>query len=82
MKEYYYPNYDGDNTRWLSSRRRNSLEAKSTQPLPDARKHQIISFIKSGVRIVACIVGAWGNTSSGFILLGVAEIIGIFEELV
>jgi hypothetical protein len=82
MKEDYYPNYDGDNTKWLSSRRRNSLESKSTQTQPDARKHQIISFIKSGVRIVACFIGAWGDISSGFLLLAVAEIIGIYEELV
>lgn len=82
MKKDYYPDYDGDNTKWLSSRRRNSLKSKSTQKLPDARKHQIISFIKSGVRIMACIVGAWGNFPTGFILLAVAEIIGIFEELV
>lgn len=48
----------------------------------DARKHQIISFIKSGIRIVACIVGSLGYLEWGFFGLGIAEVVGILEELV
>ena len=51
------------------------------QQLPDARKHQIISFIKSGIRIVgyACIPFNifWATT---FLIL--SEVVGIIEELV
>lgn len=49
---------------------------------PDAKKHQIVSFIKSGIRIVACIVGSLGYWEWGFFGLGIAEVVGILEELV
>ena len=54
---------------------------KSKQQLPDARKHQIISFVKSGVRILG-----YGfipfNIGVAVTLLIVSEAIGIVEELV
>jgi hypothetical protein len=49
---------------------------------PDAKKHQIISFIKSGIRIAACLAGIWGFYEIGFLGLLIAEIVGIKEELV
>jgi hypothetical protein len=51
------------------------------QELPDAKLHQIISFIKSGVRILG--YGAlWFSLDTAVILLIFSEIIGIVEELV
>ena len=57
--------------------------------VPDPRLHQIISFAKSGVRIVssvAAVVAASSNLSLAVIILaagyGVAEVIGVYEELV
>ena len=51
------------------------------QQLPDARKHQIISFVKSGVRILG-----YGfipfNIGVAVTLLIVSEAVGIVEELV
>ena len=51
------------------------------QQLPDARKHQIISFIKSGIRIIGyvCIPFSlfW---ATAFLIL--SEVVGIIEELV
>ncbi len=51
------------------------------QELPDARLHQIISFIKSIVRIVG-----YGfipfNLETATIILILSELIGIVEELV
>jgi hypothetical protein len=50
---------------------------------PDPRLHQYVSFIKSGVRIVGCIVAV--HTASIFplaIAFLVAELVGIYEELV
>ena len=51
------------------------------QQLPDARKHQIISFVKSGIRIIG-----YGfipfNLATATILLILSEIVGIIEELV
>ena len=48
---------------------------------PDAQKHQIISFIKSAVRILG-----YGfipfNLATATIILILSEIIGIVEELV
>ncbi len=54
---------------------------KPKQQLPDAYKHQIISFIKSGVRILGyglLIV----NVPIAVGVLIFSEVIGIIEELV
>ena len=61
----------------------NSADSKvvKKQELPDARKHQIISFIKSGVRILGyCFIPFSLVTAT--ILLILSEVIGIIEELV
>ena len=51
------------------------------QQLPDAKKHQIISFIKSGIRILG--YGAlWYSLDTAIILLILSEVVGIGEELV
>tara|TARA_B100000925_G_C21653942_1_gene322649 strand:- start:14 stop:196 length:183 start_codon:yes stop_codon:yes gene_type:complete len=51
------------------------------QKYPDAKKHQIISFIKSGIRILG-----YGflpfNLAIATIILILSEVIGIYEELV
>jgi len=51
------------------------------QQLPDARKHQIISFIKSAIRIVGYILIPV-DLISAMLVLVVSEVVGIFEELV
>ncbi len=53
----------------------------SKQQLPDARKHQIISFIKSGIRIVGYAFLPI-NLVIATIILILSEIIGIIEEMV
>ena len=49
--------------------------------LPDAKNHQVISFVKSGVRILG-----YGfllfNLPAAVTLLVLSEIVGIIEELV
>ena len=51
------------------------------QDHPDAKKHQIVSFIKSGIRILG-----YGfllvNLPIAVFLLIFSEVIGIYEELV
>ena len=49
---------------------------------PDPKKHQYISFIKSGFRILAGITLCFGEFVIAGILLIVAEVLGIAEELV
>ena len=56
------------------------LESKKQQ-LPDARKHQIVSFAKSTVRIAGYILIPF-NLESAAIVLILSEVIGIIEELV
>ena len=51
------------------------------QQLPDARKHQIISFVKSGIRILGYIAIPF-NISVAVTLLIVSEAVGIIEERV
>ena len=51
------------------------------EKLPDPRLHQIISFVKSGVRILGYLFIPF-NISVAVTLLVVSEGIGIVEELV
>jgi hypothetical protein len=51
------------------------------QQLPDAKKHQQISFIKSGIRLLG--YGTlWFSLDIAVILLILSEVVGIKEELV
>ena len=52
------------------------------EKLPDPRRHQLISFVKSGIRIISCIFGMFGLFGWAFFGLILSEIVGIFEELV
>ena len=54
---------------------------KELTEYPDAKKHQIVSFIKSGIRIFGYILLPI-NILAGASVLIVSEIIGIIEELV
>ena len=51
------------------------------QKLPDARNHQMISFIKSGIRILGYIFLPFDLTIAMGVLI-FSEIVGIVEELV
>lgn len=50
---------------------------------PDPKKHQLVSFVKSGLRIAGCVCAI---SSGGIVGLAIAfllaEIVGIYEELV
>jgi len=50
--------------------------------MPNQKLHKNVSFFKSGVRIIACVCGLGGKFELAFTLLGVAEIVGIYEEMV
>ena len=54
---------------------------KNLDKLPDPKKHQIISFIKSGVRILGYVFIPF-DLGAAVTLLVVSEAIGILEELV
>ena len=54
---------------------------RQKQQLPDARKHQIISFIKSGIRILGYVLLPF-NLVVSVIFLILSEVVGIIEELV
>lgn len=58
-----------------------SFESESLQDYPDAKKHQIVSFIKSGIRILGYVLIPF-NLFWAAGLLVVSEIVGIIEELV
>lgn len=63
---------------------------------PDAKKHQLISFVKSGIRIAASVgagvailypASAFVSLDALAILIlaagyGLAEVVGVYEELV
>lgn len=49
---------------------------------PDPKKHKHISFVKSGFRILAGATLCFGEFAIAGMLLIVAEILGIVEEMV
>jgi hypothetical protein len=49
---------------------------------PDPMKHKIISFVKSGIRIASFVALAYYEIQLAAVLLVVAELVGIAEELV
>jgi hypothetical protein len=50
---------------------------------PDPRKHQLISFAKSGIRIGGCLAAVLTTSVISLALaLLLAEIVGVYEELV
>lgn len=55
---------------------------------PDPKKHQYISFAKSAIRIFASVVAciAIDNPAAAIVILAigyaVAEVVGVYEELV
>ena len=48
---------------------------------PDPKKHQLISFLKSAVRITGYVALPFG-IGLGVTILAISELIGIIEELV
>ena len=55
--------------------------SKLAQQLPDAKKHQLVSFAKSGIRILGYVFLPFDLTTAMGVLF-FSEIIGIIEELV
>lgn len=51
------------------------------QQLPDARMHQRISFIKSGIRLLGYVLLPF-DIVAATIFLFISEVVGILEELV
>ena len=54
---------------------------KNLEKLPDPKKHQIISFVKSGVRILGYLLIPF-DLGAAVALLVVSEAVGILEEMV
>ena len=54
---------------------------KNDKQAPDAQLHQIVSFIKSGVRILGYAFIPF-NLIAATVVLVVSEVVGILEELV
>ena len=54
---------------------------KNLDKLPDPKKHQIISFVKSGIRILGYIFIPF-DLGAAVTLLVVSEAVGIAEEMV
>lgn len=55
---------------------------RSQKNVPDPRLHQYVSFAKSAIRIVAGVTLSLGFFVSTGILIILAEILGIVEEIV
>ena len=64
-----------------NSKTSKNISLANAQQLPDAKKHQQISFIKSGIRILGYIFIPF-NIDVAVTLLVVSEAVGILEEMV
>lgn len=87
LKEVEKDLYDVESRRmteeqYLANRtQQNKITPNQSTNYPDAKKHQIVSFIKSGIRILGyCFIPF--NLVTSAILLILSEIVGIYEELV
>ena len=69
------------NEEYLLNRQNSILQPDSFINYPDAKKHQIVSFIKSGIRIFGYILIPINLLAAAIVLI-VSEVIGIVEELV
>ena len=56
-------------------------KVKNIDQMPDQKWHRIISFVKSGIRIVGYLAIPF-NIAAAVSLLVVSEVVGIIEELV
>ena len=67
----------------MNAKRGRSLppKVKNIDQMPDQKWHRIISFIKSGIRIVGYLAIPF-NIVAAVSLLVVREVVGIIEELV
>ena len=87
LKEIEDDLYDVDsrklrNEEYLYSRRSKAKSPSQPTNHPDAKKHQIVSFIKSGVRIAGYVLLAADMLVACAVVLILSEVVGIFEELV
>ncbi len=60
---------------------KNGIIEVDGQKIPDPKKHQIVSFIKSGIRIVGYCFLPFSLETAAIVLI-FSEAIGIYEELV
>jgi hypothetical protein len=76
--------FNGTNQkRWETEQKQNSMirENGKIKHLPDPKKHKIISFIKSGIRIAGYILIPFNLDIAALVLI-FSEIVGIVEEMV
>jgi len=81
---YDVPSRQMRNEDYLEDRVNSSSVKIPTEPVnyPDARMHQIVSFIKSGVRIAGYLLLAVDQLVLCAIVLILSEMVGIYEEVV
>lgn len=57
------------------------VQKEEVQKYPDAKKHQIVSFVKSGIRLAGyCFIPF--DLMVAAIMLFASEVVGVIEELV
>ena len=72
---------DREGKTWDGSLNGQYINHTNFQDYPDAKAHQLISFVKSGIRIVGyCFLPLNLWVACGMLIL--SEVIGIYEELV
>ena len=87
IKEVENELYDVESRRmteeqYLANRKhQNKISPNQPTNYPDAKKHQLVSFIKSAIRITGYFFIPFNLVTSAILLI-LSEIVGIIEELV
>tara|TARA_B100001287_G_scaffold172597_1_gene145331 strand:- start:3682 stop:3951 length:270 start_codon:yes stop_codon:yes gene_type:complete len=86
LKQVEYELYDVESRKLRNDEYTLNRQSKPSTPAepvnyPDAKKHQVVSFIKSGIRILGYIFIPFNLVVSAILLI-LSEVVGIYEELV
>ena len=66
---------------YLLNRQNEAKNPTNFYNYPDAKKHQIVSFIKSGIRILGYVLIPFDLLWASIILI-ISEVVGVLEECV
>ena len=81
QEEIYKELWDRENRDISIIHKSQKINQTNNQDHPDAKAHQLVSFVKSGIRIIGYVFIPFNLWVACFLLI-LSEIVGIYEELV
>ena len=81
QEEIYKELWDRENRNVSTDLKLQKTNQTNKQEHPDAKAHQLVSFVKSGIRITGYVFIPF-NLWVACLFLIISEVVGIYEELV